>query len=492
MKRHKLFILGIIVLGLQAGCLGTGLNPQSIQNTPVLNPVVSGGGSTPVVIPTASFQWIGALTSSTVTSGWSSSSGASVIASVDGGFQNVNGFAVDSVNGFFYVVDYYNHQISKFASVTGAFVGAIGKTNSSTGTCPASGATSGWCTGGHFTFGTGDGEFQNPTDIALDIANDVFYVSDFLNYRVSKYVLSTGAYMGSIGEVASKPGAGTCPSSGVATSWCTGGIFAQNAGDGSFNLVSSLGVDTVGGSLFIADQAARKLIQVTASTGAFVGSVGKVSSSTGNCSVGVATSWCTGGTFTATGAASIDGSYSTPAALSVDSTNGFIYVLDPGSHKANKILISTGAFVGAIGYVGSSTGGPGACVAGGGATGWCTGGTFASAPIPGAGDGHFYDAYYGISADADSGFLYIGDQGANRIMKFDLLTGAFIGAKGKLIASNGTCPTSGFAPDWCTGGTFSSGTGRGQYKAPGSVYAAADGYLYVNDTSNYRIVRVAK
>ena len=136
------------------------------------------------------------------------------------------GVATDISNNL-YIADLSNNRIVKL-SPTGAFVGAIGRATSSTGTCPASNAAASWCTGGVFASGSGDGMYSSPIGVAVDGSGNL-YVVDHANHRIVK-VSSTGAFVGAVGRAASSTG--TCPASGAASTRCTGGVFTSGSGDG--------------------------------------------------------------------------------------------------------------------------------------------------------------------------------------------------------------------------------------------------------------------
>ena len=148
-----------------------------------------------------SFSWLGEAI--TAPNDWTTS-GTVFAGSLSGTFDSPEGVAVDPAGGYFYVADSQNSRIEKFNLSTGAFVGAIGGLIGSTGTCPVTGAASGWCTGGLFSPGTASGEFGNVyyTDnlrLAIDPTHGLLYVSDGGNDRVEKFALSTGAFEGSLG-----------------------------------------------------------------------------------------------------------------------------------------------------------------------------------------------------------------------------------------------------------------------------------------------------
>jgi DNA-binding beta-propeller fold protein YncE len=338
----------------------------------------------------------------------------------DGEFAGPYSVAIDSTNGFIYVADGGSNQISKINASTGAYVGSIGKTTATTGTCPAAAVAPGWCTGGTFGFGSTDGAFFQPRGIAVDPQNGFLYVSDTFNYRIQKFTLSTGAFVGSIGR--STATTGTCPAVGVAPSWCTGGSFGVSAVDGGFNTPIGIAVDAANDLLYIVDSSNHAIRKVTLSTGAFIASIGNTTATSGTCpAAGAANAWCTGGTF-ATGAG--DGMFASPINIAVNTTHGYLYVVEAGNSRVQRITLSSGASAGAIGNTTATTG---TCPGGGSAaSGWCTGGTFNL----GSTDGKFSSPYslaIGISGDV----LYVADTNNNRIQKFVLSTGAVVGSTGR-------------------------------------------------------------
>jgi DNA-binding beta-propeller fold protein YncE len=247
-----------------------------------------------------------------------------------------------------------------------------------------------------------------------------------------------------------------------------------------FNAPSGIAYDSTNDALYIADPGNNRVLKVTASTGTFVGAIGKTSSSSGTCPAsGAASAWCTGGVFVAgTG----NGMFSSPVAMAYDSANNALYIADASNNLIVKVTATTGAFVGAIGETVSSTG---TCPAAGAASSWCTGGVFTA----GTGNGMF-DSPSGLAFNSTGNALYIGDTNNNRIVKVTATTGAFVGAIGETVSSTGTCPASGVASSWCTGGVFTAGTGNGMFSNPFSMaYDSTNNALYIADQYNGRIVK---
>jgi DNA-binding beta-propeller fold protein YncE len=66
-------------------------------------------------------------------------------------------------SGDVYVGDNHNHRIQKFSS-TGTYISQWG------------------------SFGSGDGQFNSPAGVAIDVAGDCVYVADYAaNHRIEKF-----------------------------------------------------------------------------------------------------------------------------------------------------------------------------------------------------------------------------------------------------------------------------------------------------------------
>ncbi len=397
---------------------------------------------------------------------------------VDGAFNTPYGIAVDATNDRLYVVDSANRRVQRFVLSTGAFAGAIGKSSLS-GTC-ASGAQSTWCTGGVFSAGDGDGAFNYPMGIALDVAGDRMYVVDQNNHRVQKFILSSGAYEGTIGK--STASSGTCVT-GAQTGWCTGGAFSSSSSgalDGQFNTPKDLVIDKTHGFLFVMDYGNYRIQKFNLSSGAFVGSIGKSSGAGVDCVVGVQTSWCRGGSFVV---GSVDGAFGQMGGIAIDEGAQRLYVTDFSSFRVQKFNSDSGAFMGAIGNTNVASG---TCALGA-QNNWCAGGTFVS----GSGDGMFSGAA-GIAVDASKGLLYVSDITSDRIQKFTLSTGAALGSIGLNSAVSGTNCAVGAQIRWCQKGSFASGTDGGAFSDPRRI--AVDSLkkkVLVTESINHRVQRIS-
>ena len=98
----------------------------------------------------------------------------------DGALQRPTGMAVDSAQGFLYVVDTPEHQIKVFDIKKGIWDNAIGQR------------------------GTGKGEFNYPTFVATDSRGRI-YITDSLNHRIQIFDRQ-GFYVASFGKVGDAPG----------------------------------------------------------------------------------------------------------------------------------------------------------------------------------------------------------------------------------------------------------------------------------------------
>ncbi|MEO5970817.1 MAG: hypothetical protein ABIQ95_12895, partial [Bdellovibrionia bacterium] len=265
--------------------------------------------SEPTLYKVSNGAWIGAT--ATATNSFTTNGGFFASSTGDSLFSFPQSPAVDVIRGSLYVADPANNEIVKLNLATGTFVGALGYVSSNFGNCPSSGVPATWCFGGLFKGFMGDGAFSSPGGIVLDLQRSFFYVSDSKNYRVAKYNLLTGAFVGAIGAL--NGSTGTCPSSGVSNTWCTGGRFATSSVDGGLADQSSIALDITHGYIYVVDTANNRAQIFALASGAFVGAIGAVAGTTGTCpSSGVTPGWCTGGSFIA---GSADGALNTPGGI---------------------------------------------------------------------------------------------------------------------------------------------------------------------------------
>ena len=147
-------------------------------------------------------------------------------------------------------------------------------------------------------------------------------------------------------------------------------------------------VDTTNGYLYVTEIANGRVKKINVANGATVGWIGGISSSptggaagcAGAAAFGFSPGWCLGSLpnpnylWNLMIAQSIDGLLRGPTGITGDGT--YLYVTDASLHRINKYNMSTGAFVGWIGYIQTApSGGPVGCNGASGLNpGWCTGG----------------------------------------------------------------------------------------------------------------------
>jgi Tol biopolymer transport system component/DNA-binding beta-propeller fold protein YncE len=285
------------------------------------------------------------------------------------------------------------------------------------------------------SYGTGDGQFNQPWGIAVDRSGNV-YVVDSLNYRIQKFS-STGTFVTQWGSSGTGDGQFIYPC-GIAVD-SSGNVYVVDSryyriqkfsstdginytfvtkwgingtGDGQFNSPLTIAVDS-SGYIYVGDYGNNRIQKF---------------SSTDGINYTFVTKWGSNGTG--------DGQFNSPYGITVDSS-GNVYVVDFGNNRIQKFSSTDG-----INYTF--------------VTKWGSNGT---------GDGQF-NSPIGIAVDS-SGYIYVGDYGNNRIQKF---------------TSTGT-----FVTQW---GSY--GTGDGQFNFPIGIAVDNSGYVYVLDAGNERIQKFRK
>ena len=500
----------VVVSGTKITC-STGSHADGATTVTVTNSDAQSGSLTNGFLYSAKV-WLGGAAQSA--NAWSSG-GSPATGSGDGMLASTLGH-YPGPDGYIYVVDNTGMRIAKFDASTGAFIGWIGKVNlSPTGgaagcTSTAFGsATPGWCTGGSSQTGNGDAMFDNPNDATVD-TNGYLYVSDTNNNRVQKFDAVTGALIGWIGNIGI-----TVPTGGVSgcstaiagtktPGWCTGGIGATGTGDGMFAVARAVRVDPNTNILYVADRDNNRIQKFNATTGAFLGWIGRVKTTVsmtctgGTPVVGSYTpGWCTGGTADTASVMTGDGTLNSPRGVSTDST--YLYVMETNGFRVDRYKMIDGTFQGWVGRVNSVSGLT--CATGTPTTGvvtpsWCTGGTSQTGTT---GDGMISGSSRGVFADSVGNNLFIGDFSSSRIERFNLTTGTFtgwigyVGVAGVPTGGDAGCTSAtvgAMTPGWCTGGMSAAGGGIGQLN--GAAVVTMDPsrvYLYVSDNSNARINR---
>jgi DNA-binding beta-propeller fold protein YncE len=221
----------------------------------------------------------------------------------DGAFSGAGSLAVNLATGNVYVVDPAASRVEEF-DAGGAFARAWGW-GVATGASSFEECTSGCQVG---NAGSGNGQFDGPTGVAIDQSDGSVYVVDANNSRVEKFDAS-GAYLSQFGSAGS--------------------------GDGQLSGPQGIAVDPTDHSLYVADTSDNR-VEHFDDTGAFLDTFG-AGVSDGNDTFEVCNSGCEAGI-----AGSGDGALNTPTRVAVDST-GQVYVVDAGNGRIERFT-SAGAF----------------------------------------------------------------------------------------------------------------------------------------------------
>lgn len=405
------------------------------------------------------------------------------------GFQAPRGLTTDGT--YLYVVDAYNNKINRHNLSDGAFQGRIGRN--------FSGCTliAGWCSGtsiksytdGGFDFAPAGSSWQSGAGIRY--RNGYLYVVNPGSHRVEKIDPTTPGLVAWTGGLM------------TASGWNSSQLFHGNSGaraaalningivpavPGFLSAPFGGGVGIGGSYLIVADtgNGAVKRYLRTGSGGYWDWTGARadqpVGGASGCSSLGAnlpAPGWCVGGSSNNSGL-SVMGAFNGPTGVAV--YGNYAYIADSQNNRVQRLDLTVGAVDGWIGRVATTpSGGYAGCNAtspNNSTPGWCTGGT-ASA---GTGDGAF-NSPRGVATDGT--YLFVADSTNNRIQKFNLSTGAFIGWTGG-VSSNPTgggasCTSAGpgsATPGWCTGGLSTSGTADGFYTSPNAL-AVSGSTLYI-------------
>jgi tripartite motif-containing protein 71 len=235
--------------------------------------------------------------------------GACTAGSGNGVFHNPIELAASP--SLLYVTDYYNNRVEKF-DASGAFLLAIGSLGSGAGQFnqPVGVALSPGGTlyvtdfgGNRVEFfssdvyggqlgcgppnacppGSGSGQFNGPTSVAVDPTDGSVYVADYFNNRVEKFS-AAGAFLATIGSAGS--------------------------GAGKFNTPQRLAVDPADGSLYVADTGNNR-IERFSSTGVYQSQLGVSGNGTGQ--------------------------FMAPRGIGVDGLDGGVYIADHTNNDVQKL-----------------------------------------------------------------------------------------------------------------------------------------------------------
>ncbi len=422
---------------------------------------------------------------------------------------------------YVYMTEYNGSRVKKFNKFTGELVGWIGgMTSKPTAGISAAcflmsgmGPSPSWCKGANYypTWLWGDaGMIANNIDGIMYTPHSLttdgtwLYVTDHELHRVQRFNLDDGSYGGWIGRISASPtgGQGTCAgtASGKFTpGWCMGGT--SQAWHNYGYMYYPAGITYMNGSLYVVNRGSHSVSKYNASTGAFEGWMGRVSSAptlgctpASNGSYTISKSgWCLDGTSTAGDGHPYAGgafylSDTWTAGITNDGTNLYVsqgYVRRLDKYNAN------GEWLGGLVTEGSQYNWT-----------WQT-------------DGNTLRSLTGttwsrpMSIWIDGNDLYTLNRYANHrsgnnyptyIAKYDLATGKVLGWKGGIDPD--FTPTGGdpkcigatdSTPAWCQGGAVGVGTKLGNFshETVGSLNGDSQ-FLYVTDLNSNRLIRVPR
>ena len=408
----------------------TGLEDIALDS--VNNFLYAADASRVVKLPT---NGAGALT----TTGWTTL-GTSGSISV-GQFDDLTGITVDATNNVVYVIDNGRSGVVQFSS---GGAGAM--------------STTGWDS--IASLGAGTHELRSPSSVAVDASANKVYVTESSNNRVSKF--NSGGGGTEFGTARQNLG-GPTGGSGVGqfyvpqgididttnnfvyvanmqtdtiikfasggagamstTGWST--LGASGTGIGQFGQAYDVDVNTLNGRLFVTDYEHDRVVTFAS------GGAGAMST----------TGWDALGS-SGSGLMQL----SQPYKISIDRVNNKVYVADRINNRIVKMDSGTGGTT--LGNNRQTLGGPTA----------------------GSGTGQF-NSPIGLFVDTVNNFVYVGDDGNNRIVKFS-------------SGGAGAMSTTG----WNTLG--SSGSGVGQFQTPTDVFVdTVNNFVYVSDSLNHKVAK---
>lgn len=423
------------------------------------------------------------------------------VAPPDEGFYNPSGVSTDGT--YLYVADGNNYRIARLNLSTGAFSGWIGyvyRTSALAPTAPAQASgtyTTTWTDGGV----TGDRASNGwgfPYSVIVDTSSspNYLYIADSY-HRVTRVVASDGSDLRWIGRAGASPtggyiGCSSTPVGGTNPGWCLNGS-GNRYGNTNGTFYSPTGLAMSASKLFVSDYSNFRIQRFDRTNGTFDGWIGG-----GNLSASKWSRTIAGGA-KASRSGIDDSSFGDMATAfaGVFMNTNHMFVADPGWHRIKKYNRQDGSFVGYIGQIQNGGGfypvGPESCVGytSGMTPDWCTGGGRTT-----SGSGiHGYNNPYAVAADGT--YVYIANYSNHRIDRVRITDALYLGWIGQVS----TTPTDGDpaclttvspnpSPNWCIGGTATSGSINGKLNAPRALfYDTADTKLYAIDNTS-RIMKI--
>ena len=195
------------------------------------------------------------------------------------------------------------------------------------------------------SYGSGDGQFNAPSDIAVDTGGDV-YVADPNNNRIQKFS-SSGAYVAQWGSPGSGNGQFNAPNN-VAVDG-SGNVYVTDSGNNRIQEFTSSGVYVTqwGSPVWVMAGSGLPGILRSVQTGMSMSRIPEITGSRSSPRpVVYVTQWGSGG--------SGNGQFSSPLGVAVDA-GGHVYVVDYGNNRIQEFT-SSGAYVTQWGSSGSGSG----------------------------------------------------------------------------------------------------------------------------------------
>jgi len=439
---------------------------------------------------------------------------------------------------YLYVADSHNSRVKKMKLSTGEVVGWIGPIT----TKPTGGATgctslnsmtvaNMWCLGSVSNlwawwdlnnsgagimaasgYQTLDGYMAQPTGITGD--GTFLYITDRQMHRINKYRADNGNFVGWIGYVNVSPTDGDAGCAGRAANtftpgWCKGGTSKSGSVDGALNNPS--GIIHHSGSLYVVDTTNHRVSKYSASTGAFVGWIGRVSTTpTGGCTPVAngsgynvsGTGWCTGGTSgMANGGANwqmsgIDrgGGFNfwlNDAVNGITTDGTYLYVSNLGNYRIDRFAMD-GSWHSAVltrfdAY--NNTWSSDRAVVGA----WNLSGRHWASDLT-IDSNNIYIIVRDVNLASNQGW------GSNHaIVRINKTSGNITGWQGGIYPnrsitggdSSSCVGASNQTPTWCTGGLASKGYKLGQFDEPRGI-SSDQNFIYVSDFNTGRVTRLPK
>ena len=244
------------------------------------------------------------------------------------------------------------------------------------------------------------------------------------------------------------------------------------------------------GSLYVADVSNQRISSYSASTGAFTGWIGRISTNpTSGCSYGnngagysvSQSGWCFGGTATSAGTGTDKGGgFSNANGITNDGT--YLYVANYYNNRIDRIRMADGVTTGVVRLRADIYTDVWQTTNATMNTGWYN----VTPPINLWTDGtYIYATAYNMTGTSGSG-----------VVKVNLTTGTVVGWQGAIT----TAPTAGdtncagaslVTPGWCQGGATAIGYTMGGFNSPVGISGDAN-FIYITDDQNHRMTRVPK